>query len=128
MVSPLFFPGGNIGTLAVNGTVNDLAMCGARPTWLSAAFILEEGLPLETLEKVAFAMGTAAANPNGAAGLGLGLGAGAAVAQVMAGAMRPVSAAAVAEPPETGATKFCIECGHAIPQRAKFCADCGQAQ
>jgi len=61
VVSPLFFPGGNIGTLAVNGTVNDLAMCGARPTWLSAAFILEEGLPLETLEKVAFAMGTAAA-------------------------------------------------------------------
>jgi membrane protease subunit (stomatin/prohibitin family) len=74
------------------------------------------------------AMGAAAANPNGTAGLGIGLGAGAAVAQVMAGAMRPVSATAVAEPPATGATKFCINCGHAIPQRAKFCADCGQAR
>jgi hydrogenase expression/formation protein HypE len=61
VVSPLFFPGGNIGSVAVNGTVNDLAMCGARPLWLSAAFILEEGLPIATLEKVAAAMGAAAA-------------------------------------------------------------------
>src|SRR5262245_60183153 len=49
VVRPLFFPGGDIGALAVNGTVNDLAMCGARPLYLSAGFILEEGLPMETL-------------------------------------------------------------------------------
>lgn len=60
VVSPLFFPGGDIGKLAVNGTVNDLAMCGARPLWLSAAFILEEGLALETLERVARSMAEAA--------------------------------------------------------------------
>jgi hydrogenase expression/formation protein HypE len=60
VVSPLFFPGGNIGSVAVYGTVNDLAMCGARPLWLSAAFILEEGFPIATLEKVAAAMGAAA--------------------------------------------------------------------
>lgn len=52
VVRPLFFPGGDIGTLAVNGTVNDLAMCGARPLYLSAALILEEGLPLETLARI----------------------------------------------------------------------------
>jgi hydrogenase expression/formation protein HypE len=52
VVAPLFFPGGNIGTLAVNGTVNDLAMCGARPLALSAAFIIEEGLPFGTLKRV----------------------------------------------------------------------------
>ncbi|MFI5335265.1 MAG: hydrogenase expression/formation protein HypE [Opitutales bacterium] len=60
VVSPLFFPGGDIGRLAVNGTVNDLAMCGARPLWLSAAFILEEGFPVATLEKVVAAMQVAA--------------------------------------------------------------------
>ncbi len=49
VVKPLFFPGGDIGALAVNGTVNDLAMCGARPRYLSLSFILEEGLPMETL-------------------------------------------------------------------------------
>src|SRR5687768_13935648 len=43
VVRPLFFPGGDIGALAVNGTVNDLAMCGARPMYLSAGFIIEEG-------------------------------------------------------------------------------------
>ena len=59
-VSPLFFPGGSIGTLAVHGTVNDVAMLGARPRWLTCAFILEEGLPLETLERVAKDMGEAA--------------------------------------------------------------------
>ena len=61
VVRPLFFPGGDIGTLAVNGTVNDLAMCGARPLWLSAGFILEEGLPMETLWRVAQSMKRAAA-------------------------------------------------------------------
>jgi hydrogenase expression/formation protein HypE len=49
VVRPLFFPGGDIGSLAVNGTVNDLAMCGARPLYLSCGMILEEGLPMETL-------------------------------------------------------------------------------
>src|SRR5512133_3306829 len=44
VVTPIFFPGGDIGRLAINGTVNDLAMCGARPLYLAAAFILEEGL------------------------------------------------------------------------------------
>jgi hydrogenase expression/formation protein HypE len=52
VVSPAFFPGGNIGTLAVHGTVNDLAMCGARPRFLSLAFILEEGFPLEKLRTI----------------------------------------------------------------------------
>src|SRR3990172_6630484 len=48
VVSPLFFPGGDIGRLAVCGTLNDLAMCGARPRWLSAGCILHQGLPLTT--------------------------------------------------------------------------------
>lgn len=61
VVSPLFFPGGDIGHLAVNGTVNDLCMCGARPLWLSAGFILEEGLPVATLERVVQSMKAAAA-------------------------------------------------------------------
>jgi hydrogenase expression/formation protein HypE len=52
VVSPIFFPGGDIGELAVNGTVNDLAMCGARPLYLSLAFILEEGFPMEDLWRV----------------------------------------------------------------------------
>ncbi|HXG03450.1 MAG TPA: hydrogenase expression/formation protein HypE [Candidatus Binatia bacterium] len=52
VVTPLFFPGGDIGTLAVNGTVNDLAMAGARPLYLSAAFILEEGFPLGDLHRL----------------------------------------------------------------------------
>jgi hydrogenase expression/formation protein HypE len=56
VVHPLFFPGGDIGTLAVTGTVNDLAMCGARPLALSAGFILEEGLPIATLERVVASM------------------------------------------------------------------------
>lgn len=59
VVKPLFFPGGDVGTLAVNGTINDLAMCGARPLALSAAFILEEGLPRATLERVAQSMSDA---------------------------------------------------------------------
>jgi hydrogenase expression/formation protein HypE len=61
VVRPLFFPGGDIGTLAVNGTVNDLAMCGARPLYLSAGFILEEGLPIESLQRVVTSMQRAAA-------------------------------------------------------------------
>jgi hydrogenase expression/formation protein HypE len=60
VVSPLFFPGGSIGHLAVCGTVNDLAMCGAEPRWLSAAFVLEEGLPLATLKQVLTDMRTSA--------------------------------------------------------------------
>ncbi|MCD6162576.1 MAG: hydrogenase expression/formation protein HypE [candidate division Zixibacteria bacterium] len=60
VISPLFFPGGDIGTLAVNGTVNDLAMCGAKPLYLSAGFILEEGLPIETLWEIAISMGRTA--------------------------------------------------------------------
>ncbi|MFH0907989.1 MAG: hydrogenase expression/formation protein HypE [bacterium] len=59
VVQPLFFPGGDIGALAVNGTINDLAMCGARPLYLSAGFILEEGLPMETLWRVVRSMKTA---------------------------------------------------------------------
>ena len=60
VVRPLVFPGGTIGDLAVNGTVNDLAMAGARPLVLSTAFILEEGTPLDELAHVAHAVGTAA--------------------------------------------------------------------
>ena len=61
VVRPLFFPGGDIGTLAINGTVNDLAMCGARPLYLSSAFILEEGLAMETLRRVVESMRSSAA-------------------------------------------------------------------
>ncbi len=60
VVHPLFFPGGSIGELAVYGTVNDLAMCGARPLALSAGFILEEGLSIDTLKRVVAAMKEAA--------------------------------------------------------------------
>ena len=61
VVQPLFFPGGDIGSLAINGTVNDLAMCGARAKYLSAGFILEEGLAIETLRRVVDSMRRAAA-------------------------------------------------------------------
>ncbi len=60
VVKPIFFPGGSIGDLAVNGTVNDLAMMGATPLYLSTAFILAEGTPLEDLGRVAMAVGKAA--------------------------------------------------------------------
>ena len=60
VVKPLFFPGGDIGSTAVHGTVNDLAMAGARPLYLSSAFILEEGLPMETLWRVVCSMRDAA--------------------------------------------------------------------
>jgi hydrogenase expression/formation protein HypE len=60
IVTPLFFPGGDIGKLAVHGTINDLAMSGAKPLALSAAYILEEGLPMEELRRVAASMAEAA--------------------------------------------------------------------
>jgi hydrogenase expression/formation protein HypE len=60
VVTPIFFPGGDIGHLAINGTVNDLAMSGARPLYLSAAFILEEGLPVADLRRVVHSMSEAA--------------------------------------------------------------------
>jgi hydrogenase expression/formation protein HypE len=60
VVQPLFFPGGSIGDLAVNGTVNDLAMSGAQPAYLSCGFILEEGVPLETVGRIAKDLGAAA--------------------------------------------------------------------
>jgi hydrogenase expression/formation protein HypE len=60
VVSPLFFPGGDIGKLAVCGTVNDLSMSGARPLWLSAGFIIEEGLPVAELERIVASMAVTA--------------------------------------------------------------------
>jgi len=60
VVSPLFFPGGSIGDLAVYGTVNDLAMMGARPRWLAASFVIEEGFPLKDLRRIADDMAAAA--------------------------------------------------------------------
>jgi hydrogenase expression/formation protein HypE len=60
VVQPLEFPGGNIGSLAVHGTVNDLAMMGAQPAWLAAGFVLEEGLPLDVLDRIVHAMADAA--------------------------------------------------------------------
>jgi len=60
VIHPLFFPGGDIGSLAVHGTVNDLSMCGARPLYLSAGFIIEEGLPMETLWQIVRSMQQAA--------------------------------------------------------------------
>ncbi len=60
VVSPIFFPGGNIGELAINGTVNDLAMSGARPLYLSVGFIIEEGLSIEQLHEIAQSMRRAA--------------------------------------------------------------------
>ncbi len=60
VVRPLFFPGGDIGELAVNGTINDLSMSGAKPLYLSAGFILEEGLPLDTLGRIVESMAAAA--------------------------------------------------------------------
>ncbi len=56
VVQPLFFPGGDIGSLSIHGTVNDLAMCGAKPLYLSASFILEEGFALDQLQKITESM------------------------------------------------------------------------
>ena len=64
VVDPIFFPGGNIGSLAVHGTVNDLAMSGARPLYLSAGFILEEGFPVADLRRVLASMRDAAQDAN----------------------------------------------------------------
>lgn len=60
VVDPIFFPGGDIGELAVNGTVNDLAMCGSVPLYISAAFIIEEGFPMEDLSRIVRSMQGAA--------------------------------------------------------------------
>ena len=60
VVSPLFFPGGDVGCLSVHGTINDVAMCGARPLYLSASFILEEGFPLAELKRIVDSMAAAA--------------------------------------------------------------------
>lgn len=59
VISPIFFPGGDIGSLAVHGTINDIAMSGARPLYLTASFILEEGFPLADLKRIADSMGAA---------------------------------------------------------------------
>lgn len=64
VVRPLFFPGGDLGSLSIHGTVNDLAMAGARPLYLSAAFIIEEGLPMDTLWKIVKSMQQAAESCN----------------------------------------------------------------
>jgi hydrogenase expression/formation protein HypE len=61
VITPIFFPGGDIGKLAVNGTVNDLAMCGARPLYLSVSFILEEGTAMQDFQRVILSMREAAA-------------------------------------------------------------------
>ncbi|PWI33966.1 hydrogenase expression/formation protein HypE [Vibrio albus] len=60
IIDPIVFPGGDIGKLAICGTANDIAMCGAKPVYLSAGFILEEGLPIETLESIVRSMAKAA--------------------------------------------------------------------
>jgi hydrogenase expression/formation protein HypE len=64
VVDPIFFPGGDIGRLAINGTVNDLAMSGARPLYLSAGFILEEGFPVDDLRRILESMRAASAEAN----------------------------------------------------------------
>jgi hydrogenase expression/formation protein HypE len=62
VVSPIFFPGGDIGDLAVNGTVNDLAMVGAKPYWLSTGFVIEEGFAADSLRRILISMASAARN------------------------------------------------------------------
>jgi len=64
VVTPIFFPGGDIGRLAINGTINDLAMSGAKPLYIAAAFILEEGLATEELQRVVNSMSAAAREAN----------------------------------------------------------------
>jgi len=66
VVKPVFFPGGDIGSLAVHGTVNDLAMCGGNPLFLSAGFIIEEGFPMADLERIIASMGRAASQAQAA--------------------------------------------------------------
>lgn len=60
VVRPMFFPGGDIGSMAIHGTVNDLAMCGARAVSIAAAFIIEEGMPIDVLQRIALSMAAAA--------------------------------------------------------------------
>ncbi len=60
VVDPIFFPGGDIGSLSINGTVNDIAMCGGEPLFISVGFIIEEGFPLNDLERIVASMGNAA--------------------------------------------------------------------
>ena len=60
VVDPIFFPGGDIGSLSIHGTVNDIAMCGGKPLFISVGFILEEGFPLGDLERIVASMGNAA--------------------------------------------------------------------
>ena len=62
VISPLIFPGGDIGSLAVHGTVNDVSMSGAKPLYLSASFIIEEGLDRKVLEQIVISMGQASRN------------------------------------------------------------------
>src|SRR5271166_3588453 len=62
IITLIFFPGGDIGKLAINGTVNDLAMCGAQPMYLSVGFIIEEGLPMDTLWRIVQSLHEAAAH------------------------------------------------------------------
>lgn len=64
VVQPIFFPGGNIGELAINGTVNDLSVCGAKPLFLSVSFIIEEGFEIEELWKIVLSMKEAASRAN----------------------------------------------------------------
>jgi hydrogenase expression/formation protein HypE len=64
VISPLFFPGGDIGSLSVHGTLNDIAMSGAKPLYLSASFILEEGFALSDLQKIVYSMANAAKAAN----------------------------------------------------------------
>jgi len=64
VISPLFFPGGNIGALAVHGTINDLVVGGAKPLYLTVAFVIEEGFPVKTLKNIITAMAKAAASAN----------------------------------------------------------------
>src|ERR1035437_10575929 len=65
VVAPVFFPGGDIGCLAVHGTINDVAMAGARPLYLAAGFILEEGFPLAELQRIVLSMAGAAREAGG---------------------------------------------------------------
>ncbi len=60
VVDPIFFPGGDIGSLSIHGTVNDIAMCGGKPMFISAGFIMEEGFPSDDLERIVVSMGRAA--------------------------------------------------------------------
>ncbi|RKX19002.1 MAG: hydrogenase expression/formation protein HypE, partial [Candidatus Zixiibacteriota bacterium] len=64
VVDPIFFPGGDIGDLAVNGTINDICTCGAKPLFLSVGMILEEGFPIEDLNKITMSMQKAAIKAN----------------------------------------------------------------